>query len=571
MPDTPRRRDVLRAGAVSATAALAGCSVSRWLRTDGRVDDWQFDPDTVESDGGFLGVSSGGSAQSAAGGGVGMAAGGAKDVANFRRNVEEGYLPIPTDLSYEGLFYEYYFETGSSGNCAETFCPTPAAAVAPDPLSGEREWYATVGLDSGLSAADFERKPLDLVVVLDVSGSMDSPFSRYYYDANGRGTGTPTERSTGTPPEDATKISVAAESIAAMTTHLSTGDRFGMVVFNDEAYEAKPVRAVEETDMAAIRGHIRELKAGGGTRMSAGMDLATELLDPHAGTDRADRETRMVFATDAMPNLGRTGENAILGTLEENAARTLYTTVVGIGVDFNSELVDAITAVEGANYFSVHSGEGFRRRMDREFEYWVSPLVFDLSVELDAAGYDLATVYGSTDAEAATDRLLHVDTLFPSPERDGKAKGGVVLARLAQVGHADEATVTAEWEHRDGSTGSSTARVTLPTGASEQFAHTGIRKAVLLARYASLAKNWMVYERRGPTGGADGEGGIDEPPAFDAEGDWERQSDPLTVSPAYRDRFDAFADHLEAEMAATGDETLSRELDVLRTLATHGG
>lgn len=278
----------------------------------------------------------------------------------------------------------------------------------------------------------------------------------------------------------------------------------------------------------------------------------------------------MVFATDAMPNLGRTGENAVLGTLEENAARTIYTTVVGIGVDFNSELVDAITAVEGANYFSVHSSEAFERRMDSEFEYWVSPLVFDLSVALDAEGYDLSSVYGSTDAHTATARLLHVNTLFPSPARDGKAKGGVVLARLERVGNADEVTVTSEWERRDGSTGSAEGTVSLPTETAGRFDHSGIRKAVLLSRYADLAKNWMIYERRGPTGGADGEGGIDDPPPFDSEGGWERQSDDLTVAPAYRDRFDAFADHFEAEMAAIGDGSLSRELDVLRTLANHG-
>lgn len=33
-----------------------------------------------------------------------------------------------------------------------------------------------------MKAADFARKQLNLVVVLDVSGSMGSPFDSYYYD-----------------------------------------------------------------------------------------------------------------------------------------------------------------------------------------------------------------------------------------------------------------------------------------------------------------------------------------------------------------------------------------------------
>lgn len=33
-----------------------------------------------------------------------------------------------------------------------------------------------------MKAADFARKRLNLVVVTDVSGSMDAPFDAYYYD-----------------------------------------------------------------------------------------------------------------------------------------------------------------------------------------------------------------------------------------------------------------------------------------------------------------------------------------------------------------------------------------------------
>lgn len=41
-----------------------------------------------------------------------------------------------------------------------------------------------VGLDSGIQ--DFKRKKLNLVLLLDVSGSMSSPFNAYYYDQFGK-------------------------------------------------------------------------------------------------------------------------------------------------------------------------------------------------------------------------------------------------------------------------------------------------------------------------------------------------------------------------------------------------
>jgi hypothetical protein len=42
---------------------------------------------------------------------IGFSAGGAKDINNFRDNIKNDYLPLPTDITYEGLFYDYYFET----------------------------------------------------------------------------------------------------------------------------------------------------------------------------------------------------------------------------------------------------------------------------------------------------------------------------------------------------------------------------------------------------------------------------------------------------------------------------
>jgi hypothetical protein len=38
-------------------------------------------------------------------------AGGAQDIENFRKNIEANYLPLPTDLKFEGLAKDYYFDT----------------------------------------------------------------------------------------------------------------------------------------------------------------------------------------------------------------------------------------------------------------------------------------------------------------------------------------------------------------------------------------------------------------------------------------------------------------------------
>jgi len=449
---------------VAALAALAGCSASQTPGgTDDepddpvrKVDDWQYEP------GGGAGGSGGGGGGNVSASGpkgratndAGLAVGGAKDVDNFRQNVEEGYLPLPTDVSYEGLFYDYRFDTAAGDSCSTLFCPTYATATTADPLSGETEQYMTVGLNSNLAPEEIERPPLNLVVVLDVSGSMSAGFGEYYYDRAGN-------RWEVESPEQP-KIDVAREALADLTRQLRPEDRLGIVTYQSTSQVAKPIRLVEETDMAAIRGHFEELQADGGTNLSAGLDNAVDLLSEH-DPDPAERETRTVVLTDAMPNLGETSEGGLRSTLETQAERYRHVTFVGVGVDFNTEIVDAITEIRGANYYSVRSPEQFERRLGEEFTYMVTPMVFDLSVEVDGP-LELQRVYGTTAAEEATGQVLYARTLFPSPTSEEGIKGGVILAKVRRTG-SGSVELTAEWEDRTGESGRTSTRVTFPRAA----------------------------------------------------------------------------------------------------------
>jgi len=48
--------------------------------------------------------------------------------------------------------------------------------------------------------------------------------------------------------------------------------------------------------------------------------------------------------------------------------------------------------VAGSNYYSVKSAAEFKKRLDTEFEYMVTPLVFDLTVKFEAVGYEIEKV-----------------------------------------------------------------------------------------------------------------------------------------------------------------------------------
>ncbi len=501
-------------------------------------------------------------AESASAASIGFSTGGAKDISNFRENIAAGYLPLPTDITYEGLFYDYYFDTGETQPCAELFCPSYHTAISADPLSQKPEYYLSVGLNSGIREEDFQRKKLNLVVVLDISGSMNEQFDRYYYDGSGSviDQGEEAARS---------KIEVARESLIALMDHLKPEDRFGVVLFNDQAYLARELRPLREAGLESIKQHVRELQARGGTHLSAGMKQATELLSSIPAAQ--GYESRIIFLTDAMPNIGLLDEDDILKITERNAERGIFTTFIGIGVDFNSELVDAVTKTNGANYYAVHSPTEFKKRMSDEFDFMVTPLVFDLTLTLDAKGYEIEKVFGSPEASEATGELMKVATLFPSATNDEGTRGGLVLLKLRKLSDDGRLTLRVQYHDRDGNRKGSEAQVTFPQGASGHFASSGIRKGILLSRYASLLRSWMLDER---AGGEERERprtarerGIAIPSEDDLTlGRWERQSLPLRVSPHYQVLFKEFRKHFEQETRAIGDGTLEKEMVVMEKL-----
>ncbi|MFT4889946.1 MAG: Ca-activated chloride channel family protein [Halobacteriales archaeon] len=491
---------------------------------------------------------------------LGLAAGGAKDVTNCRENVADGYTPQPEAISDEGLFYDYHFETGERGASDALFAPRFAGAVSEHPITGATERYLSVGLDSTLSVEAFERPRLDLVAVLDVSGSMESSFDAYYYDEHGhkRAAETDAEKTTASK----TKLDAATESLCALTEQLHEEDRLGVILFNHRAHVAKPLRDVGTTDMPAIRRHVREIAAGGSTNLADGFEAAADMLV--TATPDPQVERRVVFMTDMMPNTGVTGESELTGLFADAAAEGIHTTFVGMGLDANAALADTLSGIRGANHYFVHSAAEFERRLGDEFDYMVTPLVYDLDLTLDADGYEIAAVHGVPGREGPTEQLMRVGTLFPSAKEDGEARGGVVLVRLERTRPDADLELVASWTERGGGEHTERATVTLPEEA-ESFAHQGVRKAVALARYARELRAWAeeIHAR------ADSATGVDDWLLPDQRGQHERESVPLVVPEEYAERFDRLRRYLAGEMDVVNDPALEQELTLLDTLCRH--
>ena len=299
------------------------------------------------------------------------------------------------------------------------------------------------------------------------------------------------------------------------------------------------------------------------------MEEGTALFDRFLQADKSEYENRIIFLTDAMPNMGETGDLPLYRMLEDNADKGIYTTFIGIGVDFNTELVESITKIKGANYYSVHSAGEFKKRMDNEFDFMVTPLVFDLRLKLDAPGYEIEKVYGSPEADQATGELMKVNTLFPSKAEEGQVKGGVILVKLKKLSNQGNMRLRVSYQDRNGVQDSDEAEVDMAEANADFYQNGGIRKAVLLSRYADLLKNWMIDERNAADKGwkivpsVTLANGIVIPIEL---GEWERQSLPLAVSEPYPELFGRFRDYFQMESQAIGDSTLEQEEAILKKL-----
>ncbi len=232
---------------------------------EGKIDDWQYSGQSSFDDIKGSSISQGSltttqsiystasDSMSTLNSTVGLSTGGAKDVNNFRENIKNNYFPISTDITYNGMFYDYVFDTGKKNESTELFSPAYSTAISKDPISDKNEYYMTVGLNSNIKESDFSRKKLNLVVVLDISGSMSSNFNSYYYDD-------PWQARKEDEDTTKTKMQIANESVNILIDQLKKDDKFGMVLFDDGAYLGKPISLISETDVSAIKNHILEIQ-----------------------------------------------------------------------------------------------------------------------------------------------------------------------------------------------------------------------------------------------------------------------------------------------------------------------
>ena len=439
-------------------------------------------------------------------------------------------------------------------------------------------------------------------------------------------------------------MDVAKEVVNGILDLLKPGDRVSQVFFNDESCIPLDITPVSCLNKEQLKSDIlRDVEADGGTNLEAGLSAAigvlsncSECLSPGLGAV----ENRIILITDEQPNTGDVTQGGLGKLIRDASQKNIFLTLIGVGLDLNTQLVESLATTRGANYYSVHSPGEFKKRVVDEFDYAVTPLVFDLALTVDPSsvnagagegqGWRILSVYGSPNpndtaysAISGNGTISRVNTLFPSPKSEQGIKGGVVLLRM-QVPQGGATAVPlnleASYSDRQGKTYSTKRAVSisesaLTSGSGAFYQSSGVRKAVLLARYTDLVRNWLIDEwrqlndtqgnrtivvpanlcrvfpneycrelssenpygvKRTTNGGCDLGTWINPNacilptpvPVIIELGQWERQSVNLTghVNAGAKQAMTEFLPYREGEIAALGDQTLQQEVDLLNTI-----
>lgn len=495
---------------------------------------------------------------------LGFSVGGAKDATSYRENIKNNYFPLETDITYEGIYYDYYFDTGktNSANDGEMFYPSYSKAISKDPISGEEEYFLSVGLNSNIKESDFSRENLNLILALDISGSMGTSLNSYYYDGN--------SKSNNSEDVNKTKMQLAEEALNMTLDVLGEYDNVGIVLFESEAYRAKNMDLMVNTDVDSLKKHILEVKATGGTNFGSAYKLATEMIKENELFNVEGFTNRIIVITDAMPNIGNTTKEGLKKEMYENAQKGIYTSFIGVGVDFNTEVIKNITDVRGSNYHSIAEVDDFKKVLADEFDFMVTPMVYDLDLSLLSEDYEIEAVYGTDSIDSEEANIMHVNTLFPSSsDSSGDVKGGLIVLQLKKIKDTKDAKmdIVVSYETVKGEKKQNSTSVTFENNGKEYYDNTGIRKGIALERYVSTIKDWIAYDRDEEKDYLITEkcGIICWPVPYLNEN--ERQSVKLEVSKEYKEIFKKLSDYLETEMKAVDDNTMQQEIDILKKLS----
>lgn len=213
---------------------------------------------------------------------------------NVRRFIENGQLPPKGAVRIEEMINYFDYEYAQPAN-TDPFAVYTEIASCP---WNTKHKIVQIGLQ-GKKMTTENLPPSNLVFLIDVSGSMNSP----------------------------DKLPLVQASLKLLTTQLREEDRVAIVTYAGNAGLVLP--STTGSDKNKIEIAIDNLEAGGSTAGGEGIRLAYEIAEANK---KAGGNNRIILATDGDFNVGVSSDDELVELIETERQTGIYLSVLGFGM-----------------------------------------------------------------------------------------------------------------------------------------------------------------------------------------------------------------------------------------------
>lgn len=263
-----------------------------------------------------------------------------------RRKLLEGSLPVKAGVRVEEFvnYFRYTFPQPAAD--------TPFAVImdaAPSPLSPGRH-ILRVGVATKAKSVQ-ERKPANLVFLVDVSGSMSGP----------------------------DRIELAKKSLRILTENLIDGDTVSLVTY------AGSTRVVLEPtgmqDKHKIFAALDDLQSGGSTAMASGIDLAYQQAMKGL---KPGKISRVVVLSDGDANVGSHTHEEILKIIEGRAKEGVTLSTIGFGTgNYKDAMMEQLADKGNGNNFYIDSIDAAKKVFQEQIGSTLEVVAKDAKFQVD--------------------------------------------------------------------------------------------------------------------------------------------------------------------------------------------
>lgn len=267
--------------------------------------------------------------------------------ANVRRFLNGGQLPPEDAVRVEEMINYFDYRYTPPASRETPFRVSTELAHAP---WRSQALLMRIGI-KGYEVEAAERPAANLVFLIDVSGSMQSP----------------------------DKLPLLKNAFRLLTDQLTARDRVSMVVYaGSSGVVLEPTPGDQQHK---IREAIDRLEAGGSTNGAEGIERAYQLA--HAGHVK-DGINRVVLATDGDFNVGVVDFEALVDMAQRQRSSGVAITTLGFGTgNYNDQLLERLADAGNGNYAYVDTLSEARKVLVSELSSTLFTIAKDVKIQVE--------------------------------------------------------------------------------------------------------------------------------------------------------------------------------------------